>query len=141
MKLSEFPFISYDKIRYCDTDRQGHVNNSVFSTFLETGRVEILLDPESSLADPDAEFVIASISLQLLGEIRWPGEVQIGTSVSKIGNSSVGLYQQLFQNEVCVASAETVIVQMNTASRKAQPLSLSARQFLTANLQGQTKDE
>lgn len=141
MKLSEFPFVSYDKIRYCDTDRQGHVNNAVFSTFLETGRVEILLDPDSSLAETDAEFVIASMSLQLLGEIRWPGEVQIGTTVSKIGNSSVGLYQQLFQNDVCVASAETVIVQMNTSSRKAQPLSVSARGFLTANVKGQRNDE
>ncbi|NRP38751.1 acyl-CoA thioesterase YbgC [Marinobacterium sp. xm-a-121] len=141
MKLIEFPFISYDKIRYCDTDRQGHVNNAVFSTFLETGRVEILLDPDASLAEPDAEFVVASMSLQLLGEIRWPGEVQIGTSVSKIGNSSVGLYQQLFQNDACVASAETVIVQMNTSSRKAQPLSVCAREFLAANVKGQINDE
>lgn len=43
IKLEGFPFRSSDKLRYGDTDRQGHVNNAVFSTFLETGRVELLL--------------------------------------------------------------------------------------------------
>lgn len=38
-----------DVIRYADTDRQGHVNNAVFSTFLETGRVDILYNPEMPL--------------------------------------------------------------------------------------------
>jgi acyl-CoA thioesterase FadM len=30
---------TYDKLRYNDTDRQGHVNNAIFATFFETGRV------------------------------------------------------------------------------------------------------
>lgn len=42
MMLSDFPVITFDKIRYSDTDRQGHVNNTALSTFLETGRTEIL---------------------------------------------------------------------------------------------------
>ncbi|HDG9121136.1 TPA: acyl-CoA thioesterase, partial [Pseudomonas aeruginosa] len=45
-ELKDFPIHSSDKIRYADTDRQGHVNNAVFATFLETGRVEIIYDPE-----------------------------------------------------------------------------------------------
>ena len=42
-ELGQFPCRTYDKLRYADTDRQGHVNNAVFSTMLETGRVEFLL--------------------------------------------------------------------------------------------------
>lgn len=38
-QLKDFPSVTFDKIRYGDTDRQGHVNNAVFSAFLETGRV------------------------------------------------------------------------------------------------------
>ena len=41
--LEDFPARATDTIRYADTDRQGHVNNAVFSTFLETGRVMFLL--------------------------------------------------------------------------------------------------
>lgn len=132
--LDQFPFISTDKLRYGDTDRQGHINNAVFMTFLETGRVEILHKPQSPLYDDNAEFVLANINLNLLGEIEWPGDVQIGTSVIKIGNSSVTLYQQIFQNGICVASAESVVVQMNTITRKSQAISESARVSLSALL-------
>ena len=40
-----------DNIRYRDTDRQGHVNNAVLSTFPETGRVELLYDPNGGLRE------------------------------------------------------------------------------------------
>jgi acyl-CoA thioester hydrolase len=32
--LEDFPFQTFDKVRYADTDRQGHVNNAAFATFL-----------------------------------------------------------------------------------------------------------
>ena len=52
--LSQFALHAYDKLRYADTDRQGHVNNSVFSTALETGRVELLTLPtRPSLNSPN----------------------------------------------------------------------------------------
>jgi acyl-CoA thioester hydrolase len=110
--IADFPVRTYDKIRYADTDRQGHVNNAVFATFLETGRVEVLYNPEFPLHDPDTSFVIASLKLDFMLEITWPGLVEIGTAVTKIGNSSIVLYQMLFQNNRCVAQAETVIVQI-----------------------------
>ncbi len=44
-EIGDFPVVTTDKLRYCDTDRQGHVNNAVFLTFLETGRVELLYNP------------------------------------------------------------------------------------------------
>ena len=132
--------ISSDKLRYGDTDRQGHVNNAVFMTFLETGRVEVLHRPSSPIYDDNAEFVLVNVNLNLQGEIRWPGEVQIGTAVSKIGNTSITLYQQVFQNEICVASAESVVVQMNTTTRKSQALSETARTSLSAFLRQLDKD-
>ncbi|MRG87571.1 acyl-CoA thioesterase [Salinibacillus xinjiangensis] len=125
----DFPLKSYDKIRYRDTDRQGHVNNALFSTFLETGRTELLyvnmrLNPEN------ASFVIANKNLDLLSEIQWPGIVEIGTAIRRIGNSSVSLFQGLYQNGKLVALADTVIVQMNEKTRKPQPLSVETREEL-----------
>jgi acyl-CoA thioester hydrolase len=42
---ADFPFLTFDKIRYADTDRQGHVNNAVYATFLETGRERLRSEP------------------------------------------------------------------------------------------------
>lgn len=125
MPIADFPLKSRDKLRYADTDRQGHVNNAVFATFLETGRVEVLLG--EGLAETGAAFVIARLELDFLAEVTWPGEVEIGTAVQEIGRSSFKLFQKVFQDGGPVAQAVTVIVQMNEQSRRSQPLSDSAR--------------
>jgi acyl-CoA thioester hydrolase len=130
LALTEFPLVSYDKLRYGDTDRQGHVNNAVFATFLETGRVELTRHGQNPLHDNDGEFVLVKLNLNLSGEIRWPGEVHIGTGVMNIGNSSLKLFQQIFHTSICVAFAETVLVQINSETRKPQSLSDKSREAL-----------
>jgi len=130
LALEDFPFQTFDKIRYADTDRQGHVNNAAFATFLETGRVEFLYSHENALADGDVSFVIASLTIDFLSEVSWPGQIDIGTGVTRIGNSSVGLYQSLFQDGRCVATAESIIVQIDEQSGKSRPLSEEAKAFL-----------
>lgn len=124
--LADFTFRTTDKIRYSDTDRQGHVNNAVFAKFLETGRVEILYDPAFPLLVPDSAFVIARLVLDFRAEMAWPGTVQIGTRIASIGRSSLTLEQALFQDARCVASAETIIVLIDTSTRRSKPFSAAA---------------
>jgi acyl-CoA thioester hydrolase len=119
---AEYTSVTHDKVRYGDTDRQGHVNNAVFSSFFETGRVEFLYDPERPMARDGAEFVIVSSKIDMEGEITWPGRVEFGTRVARIGTSSVTIQQGLFQNDRRVATAETVIVQIDQATRRSAPL-------------------
>jgi acyl-CoA thioester hydrolase len=128
--LSGYPLRTHDKLRYADTDRQGHVNNAVFATLLETGRVELLYGTDGPLHEPGCSFVIASLHLEFLGEITWPGRVEIGTRVAAIGTSSMTLDQGLFQDGRCAATARTVIVQVNDATRRSQALSDGASRRL-----------
>ncbi|MBI2309139.1 MAG: acyl-CoA thioesterase [Rhodocyclales bacterium] len=130
--LADYPLRTYEKLRYADTDRQGHVNNAVFSTMLETGRVELLYSPQEPLAEAACAFVIASLHLDFRGEITWPGTVEIGTRVARVGSSSLTLEQGLFQEGRCVANAQTVIVQMNEHTRRAHPLRPETAQRLSA---------
>jgi len=119
----DFAVFSYDKLRYGDTDRQGHVNNAVFTTFLETGRVEILIDERRGLMPSGAEFVIARLALDYRAEILWPGTVCIGSRVALIGRSSVTIEQAIFQDGRCCAFGESVVVQIDQLSRKSRPWS------------------
>jgi len=125
--LGDFPARTHDKLRYGDTDRQGHVNNAVFATLFETGRVEVLKDPERALADEGCDWVIARLELDYVGELTWPGRVETGTGVLRIGRSSVTLGQALFEGDRLVARAQTVIVQMDTTTRGSRALSDAAR--------------
>ena len=69
LKLADFPAKTFDKIRYSDTDRQGHVNNAVFSTFLETGRVEIIYNAHWPIILEGLSFVIVSLRLDFFQEM------------------------------------------------------------------------
>lgn len=124
--LSDFPLRTEDKLRYADTDRQGHVNNAIFSSLLENARVELLYDPARPLAAPGCSFVIARLTLDFLNEITWPGRVDTGTRVARVGKSSVTLEQAIFQNGRCVATAVTVIVHVSGETRRSHPFSDAA---------------
>jgi acyl-CoA thioester hydrolase len=120
--LEAYPLRAMDTIRYADTDRQGHVNNAAFATFCETGRCAFLYDPANPLAQDGGVFVIARLLIEFLAEVTWPGRVEIGTKVLNVGRSSFTLGQGIFQDGKCVATAESVIVQMDEATRRSKPL-------------------
>lgn len=130
LKLEDFPLRTFDKIRYVDTDRQGHVNNALFASFLETGRVEVLYNPSYPILVEGSSFVIVSLKLEFLNEITWPGRVDIGTGILNIGNSSITIFQRLYQNKKCVANAETVIVQVDNLTKQSAILNDSVKKTL-----------
>jgi acyl-CoA thioester hydrolase len=128
--LDDFVSLSSEKLRYRDTDPQGHVNNAVFSTFLETGRVELLFTAEADLAGPDGRFVLAHLTMDFRKEAKWPGEVEIGTRIVTLGRSSLRFEQAVFQHGFCIATAETIVVLTDVNTRRSRPFSDKARAFL-----------
>ena len=66
----------------------------------------------------NTQFVIAKLVLEFRAEMHWPGIVEIGTRVERVGRASVTLAQALFMNERCVANAESVVALMDTTTRR-----------------------
>ncbi len=124
--LDAFPARAYDKLRYGDTDRQGHVNNAVFGTFFETGRVEMILADGAPLTEPGQSFVLARIEIDLVAEILWPGTVEIGSRVARIGRSSIGIEQALFQGGRLCARGTSVVVLIDDTTRRSTPFAPDA---------------
>lgn len=130
--LTDFPSQTYDKLRYGDTDRQGHINNVAFATFFETGRVALLETADRPLHEPGLNFVLARITIDYLAKIHLPGTVEIGSAVKKLGNSSLTFTQALYQHGKCVATYEAVVVQVDPATSRSTPLSPALRESLNA---------
>ena len=122
MTPDQFPTQITEKLRYGDTDRQGHINNAVYSTLCESGRVGFLYDPKQPFLQPGAQYVIAQLKINFIEEMNWPGDVIIGTGVTKVGRSSVCLLQGIFLNGICMATSENVLVLMDEKTRKSTPL-------------------
>lgn len=132
--LGDYPLQTIEKLRFRDTDAQGHLNNAVYITLIEMGRVDILFEPQFKLDSENTLFMLAHISIDYLSEINWPGSVVVGTRVTHIGNSSFTTEQVIFSGESCAAVAKTVIVTADKLTRQKKPLSPEAREMLATLL-------
>ena len=84
---SDYPLHVTETLRFADTDRHGHITNSVFAVCCQTGRVAFLEDPAHPIAPPGTQFVLARLDIEFRRELHWPGIVDIGTRVARIGRS------------------------------------------------------
>src|SRR3954469_5352788 len=120
--LEQFPGRMHDIIRFGDLDPQGHVNNTVFATFFETGRVALLREPGNALSPPGTTSVLARLDINFLRELHWPGAVEIGTGVAGIGRSSFTFLQAIFHEGACAATGRATMVMIDAATRRSPPL-------------------
>lgn len=120
--VTDFPVRVPDIIRFADMDRQGHVNNAIYPTYFETGRVGVIYDPHGGLQVEGCTTVLARIEIDFLRELRWPGTVDIGTAIAEIGRSSYVFAQAIFHDGACAARARSTMVLIDRATRKARPL-------------------
>jgi len=120
--LEAYPSRTCADIRYSDLDRQGHVNNAVFATFSEVGRVAFMYDPDRPLASEGRSFVIARLQIDFRAELFWPGSVDIGTGVVRIGRSSFTLAQGIFSKGHLMATTEATLVMVDKETRRPAPL-------------------
>lgn len=122
-----YPHQITERLRFGDTDMQGHINNAVFATLFESGRVAFLYDPEHGLPPDGTQFVIAELTVRFERELMFPGDVVVASAVGRIGKSSLTLTQALFAGDERVASADSVIVLTDLSTRRSTPLPEAAR--------------
>jgi acyl-CoA thioester hydrolase len=120
--IGAYPIRSIEKLRFADTDCNGHISNAVFAACCQNARMEVLSDPNRAPVPDGTHFVIARLQLDFLGEMHWPGTVEIGTRVEHIGRSSIVLMQGLFLKGRRVARAKSIVVLIDAATRRATPL-------------------
>jgi len=120
--LSDFPHRSTDTIRFADLDAQGHVNNAVFATYFETGRVTMFRNPDLGIGVPGGTFMLVRAEIDFLRELRWPGNVEIGTALAEFGRSSFTVRQAIFNNGVCAATGRFTMVLLEKSTGRPWPL-------------------
>jgi acyl-CoA thioester hydrolase len=120
--LADYPHRAADTIRFADLDPQGHVNNAVFATYFETGRVAMFRNPDLGIGVPDGTFILVRAEIDFLRELRWPGSVEIGTALAEFGRSSFAVTQAIFNDGACAASGRFTMVLLDKATRRPRAL-------------------
>jgi acyl-CoA thioester hydrolase len=121
-RLEDFPYRLTDNVRYADLDPNQHVNNAVYATYFETGRVTLVKDRSYGLMPSGLGWMLVRLDIHFRAELRWPGTIEMGLGVSKFGRTSVTFEQVVFSEEKCVASAQSVTVLIDESTRKPTPL-------------------
>lgn len=103
-RRADFPVLRRITTRWEDEDVYGHVNNVVYYSFFDTAVNGYLIDTLAAqgAGDPrrlDAYGVVAETGCRFLRELRFPGDVEAGLRVTRLGTSSVVYEIGLFQGE------------------------------------------
>jgi acyl-CoA thioester hydrolase len=121
-RLEDFPYRLTDNVRFADLDPNHHVNNAVYATYFETGRVTLMKDRSYGLMPEGLAWIMVRLDIHFRAELRWPGTIEMGLGVAKFGRTSVTFDQVVFSEGRCVASAQSVTVLIDETTRKPTPL-------------------
>jgi acyl-CoA thioester hydrolase len=122
--MEDYPFVHREHVRFRDCDAMGHVNNAVFSTYLEEARIGVLggLTP----------FILARVEIDFRLQLRAGEDIEIGTRCSRIGTKSFDLEHQVRSDGRVVADARSVLVGYDYSLEASVPLSDEIRRRLSA---------
>jgi acyl-CoA thioester hydrolase len=127
------PFATWCRVsvRYNDLDPLGHVNNTAMAIFLEEARCG-LITPRLKAHGRHLDIVLASTAMDYRREIAYPGEVEVGTLVTRLGTKSFSLAHGVFQVGQCVGTAELIMVVFDLDKRTSAAPPADVRAFLTS---------
>tara|TARA_B100000989_G_scaffold277652_1_gene238776 strand:+ start:886 stop:1335 length:450 start_codon:yes stop_codon:yes gene_type:complete len=116
-----------DVIRYADLDPVGHVNNNAYGLFIENARTDLFMEVEKEIkSDLDSsskcDWVLRKLDIDFLREIHYPGEVDVGIAITRIGTSSMVVNHGVFTNDYCAATAIGISVYFDLETRSSTPI-------------------
>lgn len=122
-------------VRFRDTDAFGHVNNAVFSTYVEQARVRYLLE----VLRPEPPFhrmplILARIAIDYRSPIMFGEEVAVESRVDDIGRSSISMVHRMTAGEEgrLVGDVQSVLVTYDYAGRRPMPVPDDWRRLIGA---------
>lgn len=106
--------------RVSETDGVGHINNTFIPVWLEAGRHDLfkIFNPDHSFTN--WRMVIINTNITYKNQIYFGEDVVVLNWVKKIGKSSLTLYEEIWQNKNLCVIAETVYVNYNQQTGKAE---------------------
>lgn len=122
---SEFHHSVDLQIRFNDIDILGHLNNTVYFSFFDTGKAyfyEWLLKGEMNWKR--VESVIANVDCAYVSPVYFGEEIEVWTRCAHVGEKSFTLQQMIVAKKTgeLKAAANTVMVSINPDTMKSVPI-------------------
>jgi acyl-CoA thioester hydrolase len=95
-------------IRFSDQDSLGHVNNVAVAAFVEAGRTRIIQPLLMADKYPHLNYALVHLEIDYKAEFNYPGTVDVGGRIKRLGTKSFATEFGLFIGDLCVATAGSV---------------------------------
>ncbi len=122
-------------IRYSDQDAMAHVNNTALATYIEAARTAFIYDLIQKGGMEGMEFILARLIIDYRRELHYPGTVEVGARLIRVGNKSLTTGYGVFKGEECVATSECVNVFYDMELRKTVAPSAGIRAALVTEME------
>ncbi len=122
------------KPRFCETDALGHINNTVVPMWFEQGREPLFEFFVPTMKPEDWNLIIARIEVDFLAQLEFRHEVEIKTWLAKIGNSSMQVVQEVWQEGSCCARGTAAMIHFDYTTNAATRIPDDIRAQLEAHL-------
>ncbi|EGL83050.1 thioesterase superfamily protein [Caldalkalibacillus thermarum TA2.A1] len=124
------------KVRFCETDALGHVNNTSFFIYLEQARVEFFEQLGTQMAVDEWPFILGHVSCDFVQQAYFNQRLKVHTWVSKIGNKSFRLAQTIVdaESKEVVAKSESVMIYFNFEQQQSEPIPADLAKMLEAHV-------
>jgi len=123
------------KPRVAETDMLGHINNASYFVYMEEARLTFLDELGIQVSEDNFSFVLASATCDFISQGYYGQIINIDTSVTKIGNTSLTLISDMTDKELgnMIAKGEATIVYFDIEQQKPAELPDSFKAKLQAN--------
>ncbi len=129
--MEGFPFVHSEAVRFSDLDGFGHVNNAVFSTYLEQARLAWFGGGEEEEM-PLRDVILARTEIDFRSPVVFGETVQIGVRPARLGTKSFELAYELRAGGRVVAEAKSVLVGYDYARERSVEVPARWRRRLEA---------
>ena len=126
IELADFTFFHPITVRFADLDPQGHVNNAVYLTYLESARLGYyekvgIWQREVGMK---TGMVVAHIDIDYLAPIFFGQDIQVGVKLARLGQKSFTLVFviETVPGEVPLARGTSVMVTFDSTTGKSIPI-------------------
>lgn len=120
--------------RFVETDALGHVNNTVLPVWFEDARTPIFELFCPGLDTNNWHLIIAKIDVEFLAEIYYGKPVEIRTYMNKIGNSSMVIGHEAWQEDKLTARGSAVMVHFDHDSKSSKAIPDETRAILEQHM-------
>ena len=128
-------FINTITPRFCDTDAQGHINNTVFPVWLLEGRQIIVEMHSPNLALASSGLALVRQEIDYKNECFFGDAVEVKTSITKLGNSSIHIAQEIWQTHKQCVQAHAILVCFDRKERTSHAIPPALREQLQEHLE------